>query len=381
MARVLPRWPLWIRWGWISWLGSGPACSAAVPSRATRGGPVRSRAGRARSAITDQHRAGCRRVTGNGRSAAEETPGGRLDTAAAGVVHLSGERRCRGGQDHSGTRFERHVRPRVTTALDRRFTPRERGAADGIVGQDIIRACSPPSRPVASRRQLRWLSALTPAPRALQTAIVRRCLTPIPLDRPDTRPSQQLDPPDGQSAEDWTIGESTTSPAAQHIDHDPNSTRLHRPGPFGSSNSSATDEIIDGHQEHVRIGRGGHRAGRRTQEDPRRATTTIRAEREPAHHDQRNRTGWLITTVGGDEPADPMCVHWGWRGEAAPPLRSPRRLSRPTGGGRNVDRLAAGGPSRSRRAVAIMSPAGRRRATAARARLLLPAPSDGKMDQ
>ena len=29
------------------------------------------------------------------------------------------------------------------------------------------------------------------------------------------------------------------------------------------------------------------------------------------------------------EPADPMCVHWGWRGEAAPPLRTPCRRSRP----------------------------------------------------
>ena len=51
-------------------------------------------------------------------------------------------------------------------------------ATDGIVGQHIIRACSPASRlSAAAPTPLRGAAALTPAPRALQTAIVRRCLT------------------------------------------------------------------------------------------------------------------------------------------------------------------------------------------------------------
>ena len=117
------------------------------------------------------------------------------------------------------------------------------------------------------------------------------------------------------------------------------------------------------------------RAGEHEQ-SPERATKTIRpVKTETVGRQIGGHVGWLITTVGSDEPADPMCTHRGWRGEAAPPLRSPRRLSRPTDAAGNMDRLAAGGPSRSPRAVAIMSPAGRRRATAARAKLLLPVPS------
>ena len=40
-------------------------------------------------------------------------------------------------------------------------------------------------------------------------------------------------------------------------------------------------------------------------------------ERKPAHEAQRSRTGWLITTVGSDEPAYPMC-YIGLAGGAAP---------------------------------------------------------------
>ena len=131
----------------------------------------------------------------------------------------------------------------------------------------------------------------------------------------------------------WILGEGTASPAAQHFDHDPNST----PPPSPSARPVPILEPVShlmksrtGIRDTYGSGGGGHRASRRTREDPRRATTAIRAAREPAHHDSRNRTGWLITTVGSDEPADPMCVHWGWQGDAALPS-TPRRRPRPAG--------------------------------------------------
>ena len=79
---------------------------ASAPGRRGRrrvrgrgGAPVRSRAGRLRSAVNAEHRAGGRRVTGTAGAPAEETPGGRLDTVAAGVVPLIMQpRRLRGRQ-------------------------------------------------------------------------------------------------------------------------------------------------------------------------------------------------------------------------------------------------------------------------------------------
>ena len=63
--------------------------------------------------------------------------------------------------------------------------------------------------------------------------------------RPGRRASP--DPVDGQSAEDWTIGESMTSTAAQHIDHDPNSTPT-RSARSDPRTRQPTDENTDGHQ-------------------------------------------------------------------------------------------------------------------------------------
>ncbi len=138
-------------------------------------------------------------------------------------------------------RFERHVGPRVTAALDRRFTPRERGAVDGIVGQHSIPRVLPAVKarryaPAASR-----LSALTPGPRARRTG---NCPT-MPhfdpaLSRPETRLSR------------WGSARGSVAGMAQHVDHDPNRPRLpdrpHRP----HRRVRREHEIAGGDQAHGR---------------------------------------------------------------------------------------------------------------------------------
>ena len=54
-----------------------------------------------------------------------------------------------------------------------------------------------------------------------------------------------------------------------------------------------------------------------------------------------NRSWWWSEV---DEPADPMCVHWGWRGVAAHPLRTPGIPRRCPARGRAAGLAAA--PSR-----------------------------------
>lgn len=156
MARVLPSWPpgsgaldLLARFG-AGGLRGGSGTEHVVGS-----GPFEGRTPAfGRNRPTPRRWPACHR---NGQSAAEEPPGAWLDASAAGVVRLVRppcQRRERQGSI-SAPRFERHGPPLVIAAFDRRFTPREHGAVDGSVGQDTLRACSPPSRPVAPLRPLR----------------------------------------------------------------------------------------------------------------------------------------------------------------------------------------------------------------------------------
>ncbi len=54
-----------------------------------------------------------------------------------------------------------------------------------------------------------------------------------------------------------------------------------------------------------------------------------RAEQQ-RHEEERPGNGWLLSPVRWQEPADPMCVHWGWRGDAALPS-TPCGPARPAG--------------------------------------------------
>ena len=69
-------------------------------------------------------------------------------------------------------------------------------------------------------------------------------------------------------------------------------------------------------------GNGATSSQRNPAEDPTshgRSETSSRRRREPP---PGSSSGWWSTA---DEPADPMCVHWGWRGGRCAPPSTPRR--------------------------------------------------------
>ena len=131
--------------------------------------------------------------------------GSRSDVAGSGVTP------ARASNATSGQR--------VTATLDRRFTPPERGAVDGIVGHHSIRACSSASRLGASRA--------APLRARYGRANVGRCRTTDPAPgRPDTRPSWWVARWSVAGIDDRRSTRNTTSAAARHFEHDPNRPRL-----------------------------------------------------------------------------------------------------------------------------------------------------------
>ncbi len=121
----------------------------------------------------------------------------------------------------------------------------------------------------------------------------------------------------------------SVTPAAQHegldrhhlwprVDHNP-------PHPAPNTNQP-TNASMDGQAHGDRARRNTERERRDTEQTGRPGTAVSVVNRGANGYQISNtneRPGTGSRAVGVDEPADPMCVHWGWRGGAARPLRTP----------------------------------------------------------
>ena len=209
---------------------------------------------------------------------------------------------------------------------------------DGIVGQHIIRPCSPPSRRLAKLGpRSAGLAVLTPAPRALHTGNCPTMPDPDPVGCPTAPPVTVPGPAAGETGRVL----SETRLTASALSPTPATTR------YRQRNTGTWRRMMKIERQSGNEKRRDARIRAADEDDPGGERMYGRGGRSGHGRAARKR---LAHDDSGHEPADPMYVHWGWRG--ALPLGPRQETGRVAAGSDPRRRSARRAPRRAAASVA-----------------------------